>query len=138
MAPQIGPKEAPTLVKNPSKFWATPVTASNIPTVTAITVERLRGTLGSMVAKLFEAINVQKHVGATEAAANRKKMAEANAPTWETAAEKSRLAGVRAPEVRPRCPATASTGRPPATTTATAIPIRPPQTTSPRLRLFIP
>jgi len=39
-----------------------------------------------MVAKLFDAMRVQKHVGATEAAAKRKNMAGARVPTLEIAA----------------------------------------------------
>src|SRR5579884_4328326 len=80
IAPQIGPKEAPTIEKNVIRCSAAPVMASSTPIVTPIKVETLRGTFGIMVAKLFEAIKVQKHVGATEAAAKRKNMTGPGCP----------------------------------------------------------
>ncbi len=64
MAPQMGPKDAPTMVKKPIRFCATPVTASTIDTVTPAMVEEMRGTPGIMVEKLLPAINAQKQAGA--------------------------------------------------------------------------
>ena len=68
------------MVKNPIKFWATPVTASAAPSVTAAIVETVLGIFGSMVAKLVEAMKVQKQVGASEAAANKKNITGARLP----------------------------------------------------------
>jgi len=80
MAPQMGPKDAPTTVKKPTRFPATPVIARMALRVTPASVETLRGIRGSMVLKLFDAINDEKHVGTIDAAAKRKNMMGANAP----------------------------------------------------------
>ena len=76
----MGPKDAPTITKNPIRFAATPVTAKMMAMVTPTIVEAIRGTLGIMVLKLFPAINAQKHAGGTEASVNRKNMAVAIGP----------------------------------------------------------
>ena len=75
MAPQIGPKEAPTMVKKGTRFAATPVTASTIPTTAPAMVDATRGTPGIMVEKLLPAMNAQKHVAGMDAMAKRKNMA---------------------------------------------------------------
>ena len=80
MAPQIGPKEAPTMLKKGIRFAATPVTASTIPTAAPAMVEATRGTPGIIVEKLLPAINAQKHVAGMEAMAKRKNMAEPTGP----------------------------------------------------------
>src|SRR3989442_14877484 len=89
MAPQIGPKDAPTITKKPTRFSATWVTARIMPMVTPIKGETVLGILGSMVPKLFEAMKVQKHVGATDAAAKRKNMTRAAPLIAEKAAVKA-------------------------------------------------
>jgi hypothetical protein len=86
MAPQIGPKEAATRLKNPTRLLATPVTANRTLTVRAARVETVRGILGSMVLKLFDAINDEKQVGTIDAMAKRKNITGARAPTLEIAA----------------------------------------------------
>jgi len=53
MAPQIGPNDAPTMVKNEIRLAATPVIASKTPMAAPIIVEATRGTAGIMVAKLL-------------------------------------------------------------------------------------
>jgi hypothetical protein len=89
MDPQMGPNEAPTIPKNPTRLPATPVIAKIALTVNAANAEILRGTLGSIVLKLFDAINEEKQVGTSEARANKKNIAGARAPTLAIAAEKS-------------------------------------------------
>src|SRR2546422_4947914 len=91
MAPQIGPKDAPTIWKKTIRCWATPVMARRAPMVTPTSVETVLGILGSIVPKLFEAMKVQKQVGASEAAAKRKKMMGASAPTLAMAPAESKL-----------------------------------------------
>jgi hypothetical protein len=86
MAPQIGPKEAPTRLKNPTRLFAMPVTANKTLTVRAARVETVLGIFGSMVVKLFDAMNDEKQVGTMEAMAKRKNMTGARAPTLEIAA----------------------------------------------------
>src|ERR1035438_3891478 len=135
MAPMMGPKLAPTMVKNPIRLAATPVIASRTPTAPAAIVLDTRGTLGIMVLKLLPAINAQKHAAGMEAIANRNNMAEAMGPPIAcTTSPKSQLV------VRPLpwAPATARSGSPPATITANVMPTSPPQRTSFSLRAFMP
>src|SRR5437773_7931153 len=120
MAPQIGPKDAPTIWKKGTRLPATRVMAREAPTVTATRVETPRGILGSMVPRLLAMMNVQKQVGATEAAAKTKKVTEARLPTLEIAAVNEYSAGLDAVPIWPMWPATARRGRPPATTMASA------------------
>src|ERR1039458_9060665 len=77
MAPMIGPKLAPTIVKNPIRLAATPVIASRTPTAAAAIVLDTRGTPGIIVLKLLPAMNAQKHEAGIEAMANRNSIAEA-------------------------------------------------------------
>src|SRR6476469_4772847 len=86
IAPQIGPNDAPTILKKPTRLLATPVIANSALTVMAATVDTVRGILGSMVLKLFAAMKDEKHVGTKEAAAKRKNITGANAPTLAMAA----------------------------------------------------
>src|SRR5260370_11036730 len=136
MAPQIGPKDAPTIWKNVTRFAATPVMARITATVTPNIVDDMRGTPGIIVEKLLPAMNAQKQAGVTEANANRKNMALASHPPMEPmTAPKSQLASAG---LSPLAPATASNGNPPAYRIGSAIPIKPPHLTSPALRLFNP
>src|SRR4051794_23118513 len=80
MAPQIGPNEAPTIVKNPIRFSATPVTARRMATVTPTIIDEIRLTPGIMVEKLLPAIRAQKQAGGTDAIANRKNIEVARNP----------------------------------------------------------
>src|SRR6185312_12469806 len=86
IAPQMGPKDAPTIPKKPTRLPARPVIAKMALTVIAATVEAVRGILGNIVLKLLAAINDEKQVGTREAAAKRKNMRGANAPTLAIAA----------------------------------------------------
>src|ERR1039458_1040848 len=83
MAPQIGPNDAPTMCKKPIKFWATPVTASTMDTVTPAMVEGMRGTPGIMDEKVLPAINAQKQAGATAAMADRAHTEVASKPPMD-------------------------------------------------------
>jgi hypothetical protein len=85
MAPQIGPKDAPTIEKNSTRLLARPLIARSALTVTPVSVEMLRGILGNIVVKLLDPIKVEKQVGTSEAAAKRKNMIGARAPTLEIA-----------------------------------------------------
>src|SRR5262245_9342500 len=80
MAPQMGPKDAPTIPKKPTRLSASPVTASRAATVTLTSVEMLRGTRGSMVPKHVEITKQQKQVGAREAAAKSRNITCARLP----------------------------------------------------------
>jgi hypothetical protein len=62
------------------------VTAKRTLTVRAARVEAVRGILGNIVLKLFDAMNDEKQVGTMEAMANRKNITGARAPTLEIAA----------------------------------------------------
>ena len=73
MAPQIGPNEAPIIVNRPIRFAAAPVIASTAATIAPAIVDVIRGTPGIIVARLLPAMKDEKHIGATEATANRKK-----------------------------------------------------------------
>ena len=75
--------------KNPIRLFATPVIASTALTVTAAKVEKVRGMPGSIVLKLLEAMKEEKHVGTRQAAANKKNIAGASAPTLAIAEEKA-------------------------------------------------
>jgi hypothetical protein len=86
MAPQIGPKDAATRLKKPTRLFATPVTAKRTLTVRAARVDAVRGIFGSMVLKLFDAMNDEKQVGTMDAIAKRKNITGARAPTLEIAA----------------------------------------------------
>ena len=86
MAPHMGPKEAPTIPKKPTRLAATPLIAKTALTVKAAIVKTLRGTFGNIVLKLFDAMKDEKQVGTTVAAANRKNITGANAPTLKIAA----------------------------------------------------
>ena len=86
MAPHIGPKDAATRLKNPTRLLATPVTARRTLIVRAANVETVRGILGSMVLKLLDAMKDEKQVGTIEAIANRKNITGAKVPTLEIAA----------------------------------------------------
>ena len=135
MAPMIGPKLAPTMVKNPIRLAATPVIASRTPTAAAAIVLDTRGTPGIMVVKLLPAMNAQKHEAGMEAMANRNSIAEAIGPPMAcTTSPKSQLCV----SPLPWAPATASSGSPPATSTASVMPTSPPQRTSLSSRAFIP
>ena len=81
MAPQMGPKDAPTIEKNPTRLLARPLIARHALTVTAASVEMLRGILGNIVLKLLAAMKVEKQVGTSVAAANRRNIIGAKAPT---------------------------------------------------------
>ena len=74
------------MLKNPTRLLATPVMAKMALTVTAASVETVREILGSMVLKLFAAMKDEKQVGTREAAAKRKNITGANAPTLAMAA----------------------------------------------------
>ncbi len=50
----MGPNDAATRLKKPTRLLAIPVTASRTLTVRAMNVETMRGTFGSMVLKLLE------------------------------------------------------------------------------------
>ena len=82
----MGPKEAATRLKKPTRLLAMPVTAKRTLTVRAASVETVRGILGNIVLKLFDAMNDEKQVGTMEAMAKRKNMMGARAPTLEIAA----------------------------------------------------
>jgi hypothetical protein len=86
MAPHIGPNEAAIRLKNPTRLSATPLMARTALRVTPTTVDTVRGTLGSIVLKLFAAMNAEKQVGTRHAAAKRKNITGANAPTLAIAA----------------------------------------------------
>ena len=112
MAPQMGPKDAPTMVKKPIRLAATPVTARTIATVTPAMVEDMRFTPGIMVEKLLPAMKAQKQAGPMEAMANRKNMARG-----EHAAERGDdgvVAVALHAGLRTRAPATERSGSPPA------------------------
>jgi hypothetical protein len=81
MAPQIGPNEAATMLKKPTRLSASPVSASTALKVTAAMVETGREIFGSMVLKLLAPMNAEKQVGTRQAAANRKNITGANPPT---------------------------------------------------------
>src|ERR1035438_7484392 len=92
MAPMIGPKLAPTIVKNPIRLAATPVIASRTPTAAAAIVLDTRGTPGIIVLKLLPAMNAQKHEAGIDAMANRNSMADAIGPPMAcTTSPKSQL-----------------------------------------------
>src|ERR1035438_8241998 len=92
MAPMMGPKLAPTMVKNPIRLAATPVIASRTPTAPAAIVLDTRGTLGIIVLKLLPAMNAQKHDAGMDAIANRNSMADAMGPPMAcTTSPKSQL-----------------------------------------------
>jgi hypothetical protein len=74
------------MLKNPTRLSATPVIARTALTDTAAKVDVLRGIFGSMVLKLFAAMNDEKQVGTREAAANRKNITGAKPPTLAIAA----------------------------------------------------
>ena len=80
MAPQMGPNDAPTMVKKPIRFSATPVTARTIATVMPAMVDDMRFTPGIMVEKLLPAMKAQKQADGMEAMVNRKNMAVASGP----------------------------------------------------------
>jgi hypothetical protein len=85
MAPQMGPKDAPTMPKKPARLSAIPVIARMALTVTAAKVQTLRGIVGNIVLKLFEAMKDEKQVGTRQAAAKRKNTIGARLPTLEIA-----------------------------------------------------
>ena len=76
------------MVNRPTKLAAAPVIASVAATTAPIIVEVVRGTPGIIVAKLFPAMKEEKHMGAIEAIANRKKAAPAKLPVWAIAESK--------------------------------------------------
>jgi hypothetical protein len=86
MAPQMGPNDAATRLKKPTRLFATPVAARRTLMVRAMRVETMRGIFGNMVLKLFDAMNEEKHVGTMEAIAKRKNITGASVPTLEMAA----------------------------------------------------
>jgi hypothetical protein len=86
MAPQIGPKDAAIILKNPIRLSATPLMARMALIVTPTIVDTGRETLGSIVLKLFAAIKAEKQVGTRQAAAKRKNITGARAPTLAMAA----------------------------------------------------
>jgi len=86
MARHVGPNDAPTIPKKPTRLAATPVIGKTALIVKAAIVEALRGTFGNIVLKLFDAMKDEKQVGTTVAAANRKNITGANAPTLKIAA----------------------------------------------------
>src|SRR6476469_386472 len=133
MAPQIGAKDAPTIVKNPIRFSATPVTARRIATVTPTIIDEIRLTPGIIVEKLFPAIRAQKHAGGTDAIANRKNIEVARKPPRD-AMTASKLNEVMLGFIA-RAAATDKIGSPPAYRMAIAIPVRPPNLTSRSSRL---
>jgi hypothetical protein len=67
-------------------LFATPVTARRTLTVRAANVETGRGIFGSIVLKLLDAMNDEKQVGTIDAAAKRKNITGARAPTLAMAA----------------------------------------------------
>jgi hypothetical protein len=85
----MGPNDAATIEKNPTRLSVTPEMARMPLIETATKVETLRGIIGSMVLKLFAAIKDEKQVGTIEAAAKRKNIIGARAPTPAIAALKS-------------------------------------------------
>src|SRR5579871_731631 len=135
MAPQIGPNDAPTIVKNEIRLAATPVTARRIPTAAPAIVEATRGTLGIIVLKLFPAMKAQKQVGGTEAIANSRNIAEPIGPpmVWITASKFQPSAGFD-----PCAPATEIKGSPAAINAARVMPTSPPHFTSDSLRALVP
>jgi hypothetical protein len=82
----MGPNDAATKLKKPTRLLATPVVARITLIVRAMSVETMRGIFGSIVLKLFEAMNEEKQVGTIEAMAKRKNMTGARAPTLAIAA----------------------------------------------------
>ena len=80
-------------------------------------VDVKRGTLGIIVARLLPAMNDEKHIGAMDATANNKKTTPANPPVWAMAESKWKSG-----TPFPCAPATASSGKPPATNTAKRTP----------------
>jgi hypothetical protein len=56
----MGPKDAPTIEKNPTRLLARPLIARIALPVTPISVEMLRGILGNIVLKLLDPIKVEK------------------------------------------------------------------------------
>src|ERR1035438_8669487 len=135
MAPMMGPKLAPTMVKNPIRLAATPVIANRTPTAPAAIVLDTRGTLGIMVLKLLPAMNAQKHDAGMDAMANRNSMADAMGPPMAcTTSPKSQLPV----SPLPGPPAPAPSDTPPATSAASVIPTSPPQRTSLSSRAFMP
>ena len=112
IAPQIGPKEAPTIEKKLIRFSAAPVIARTIATVTANIVEEKRGTAGIIVAKLLPAMKAQKQAEGMEASANNRNIDEARKPPIPAMTES--YAKLCKPGLRPCAPATDSKGRPPA------------------------
>src|SRR6185437_3856302 len=88
IAPQIGPKEAPMMVKRPTRLAATPAIASSAAITAPTMVIVVRATPGIIVARLFPAMQDEKHIGATDAAANRKKAIAAKPPVCAIAESK--------------------------------------------------
>ena len=77
----MGPKDAATSPKKPTRLSAKPVAARSTLIVRAENAETALGILGSIVLKLFAAINEEKHVGTRDAAAKRKNIKGAKVPT---------------------------------------------------------
>jgi hypothetical protein len=86
MAPQMGPKDAATMLKKPIRLSATPLMARIALNVTPAMVDTGRETLGNMVLKLLAAMKAEKQVGTRQAAAKRKNITGARAPTLAMAA----------------------------------------------------
>jgi hypothetical protein len=82
----MGPNDAATRLKKPTRLFATPVAARRTLMVRAIMVETMRGIFGSIVLKLFDAMNDEKQVGTMEAMAKRKNMTGARPPILAIAA----------------------------------------------------
>jgi hypothetical protein len=76
-----GTKRCANNHKKPTKSLAIPVSTKTALIDTPARVETLRGTLGSIVVKLFEAMNEEKQVGTSDAAANSRNITGANTPT---------------------------------------------------------
>ena len=67
-------------MKNPTRFYATPVTANMIATVIPAMVEPMRDVPGIIVEKLLPTMNDEKQAGGTHAKVNKKNIAIASGP----------------------------------------------------------
>ena len=76
------------IVNRFTRFAATPVIASTAATTAPTIVDVDRGTPGIMVARLFPAMNEEKHIGTIEAIAKSKNASAAKLPVCAIAESK--------------------------------------------------
>ena len=136
MAPQIGPKDAAIMLKNPIRLSATPVMARMALNVTPGERRYRPRNLGQHGAEAVRRDERGK-AGGHQAGSGKEK--EHHRRQGSHAGDRGGVVVSRVVRrCRPRYPATERTEMPPAITAPAAIPVIPPRTMSFRSRLFMP